>query len=153
MNIQGIVEIPKGSNYKYEIDKPSGLLVLDRVLELHYPYNYGFIQDTLSEDGDALDVFIHTESPIHPLTRVNLEVVGVIEMTDNGVEDNKLICLIKDSSHPFDSSFSQISYFLNNYKKGVVINKVSGKERALEVLQKSRDKLDHNNNRLFPRQI
>jgi inorganic pyrophosphatase len=134
MSIIGVIEIPRGSNYKYEIEKETGGLILDRVLEHHYPANYGFIPNTLSEDGDALDIFVYSETPIHPLAKVKLEVVGVIEMVDNGLKDDKLICRIENSLCVFDQSFSQISYFLRNYKNKTVITSIGDKERALEIL-------------------
>lgn len=130
----GIIEIPKFSKYKYEIDKTTGQLLLDRVLEMSYPYNYGFIPDTLSEDGDPIDVFVISEMPIDPLARVKLDIVGVIEMTDDGVKDEKLVARLEGNEHPFDSTFSQITYFLNNYKKGVHITNIGDKKRALEIL-------------------
>lgn len=134
----GIIEIPRGSNYKYEIEKESGALFLDRILEMHYPTNYGFIPKTLSEDGDDLDIFVYSETPIHPLTKVKLEVLGVLEVEDNGVKDEKVICRIEGSTHPYDTAFSQISYFLRNYKPGILINSVGDKYRALEIIKEAK---------------
>lgn len=134
----GIIEVPRGSNYKYEIEKSSGSLLLDRILEHHYPTNYGFIPETLSEDGDALDVFVYSETPLYPLTKVKLEVLGALEVADNGVRDEKIICRIEGSPHPYDNTFSQISYFLRSYKSGVVINAMSGKERALQLIEEAK---------------
>lgn len=141
MSLIGIIEIPKGSSYKYEIDKTTGHLVLDRTLEMHYPYNYGFIPNTLSADGDPIDVFVISESPIHPLARVKLDILGVIEMTDNGVSDEKLVCRLEGSNHPYNDSFSEITYFLKNYKTGVIISSVGGKDRALQLLEEARSRV------------
>lgn len=134
----GFVEIPKGSNYKYELDKDSGYLVLDRVLIQHYPANYGFIPETLSDDGDELDIFVYSEAPINPLAKVKLNILGVIEVEDNGVNDEKLICSISESQAIYSSSFDQITYFLRNYKSGVVIKSIGDVERAKEILNKAR---------------
>lgn len=140
MSLIGVVEIPRGSSHKYEIDTATGALVLDRVLEMHYPANYGYIPHTLSEDGDALDFFVYSEAPIHPLVRVKLELLGVIEMIDTGVRDEKLVCRIEGSTHPFDNTFSQLCYFLRSYKPGVLIQGVGDAKRAEEILRLARSK-------------
>lgn len=133
----GLVEIPKGSNYKYELDKSSGHLILDRVLVQHYPANYGFIPKTLNDDGDELDVFIYSEAPINPLAKVKLEILGVIEVEDNGINDEKLVCNISESKAFYGSSFDQITYFLRNYKSGVIIRSIGDVEKANEVLARA----------------
>lgn len=142
MSIIGVIEIPRGSSHKYEIDKETGTLILDRVIEQHYPANYGFIPNTLSEDGDPLDVFVLSENPIHPLVRVKLEILGVLEMQDNGKEDNKLICRLEGATHPYDPEFTQIGYFLRTYKSNTLINSINGKIRALELLEKAKERYE-----------
>src|SRR5437868_11382710 len=92
--VEAIVEIPKGSFYKYEIDKDDGNLVLDRPMNQSIPYNYGFIPETLCGDGDPLDVFIVSYHPIPPLTKVEVVIVGVLKCIDNGEEDDKIIAMI-----------------------------------------------------------
>jgi len=134
--MKAIVEIPKGSIYKYELKH--GVLILDRVLSIPYPANYGFIPNTLSEDGDELDIFVYSETPIHPLSQVKLEVLGVIEMLDGGVNDDKLICRLENSFHPVDNSFSQIIYFLRNYKVGTVMGDIGNKDKALQILEQAK---------------
>ncbi len=88
-----VIEIPLGSNVKYELDKPSGLIKVDRVLysAVYYPANYGFIPRTLAEDGDPLDVLVLCQEPAVPLAIMNARVIGLMTMTDAGVLDHKII--------------------------------------------------------------
>ena len=92
-----VIEISKGSKMKYELDKETGLLRLDRVLHTstHYPANYGFIPRTLSEDGDPLDVLVLCQSEIIPLCLVECRPIGVIKMIDNDMIDEKIIGYIR----------------------------------------------------------
>lgn len=121
----GVVEIPKGSICKYEIDQVTGTTWLDRVLKLECPQNYGFITNTLAEDGDPLDVFILMDEPLVTGTYVELEVLGVIEMMDGGKMDHKIIA--KPTNAPYVSKWAvdlrieAIKDFLRDYKaKGIV---------------------------------
>ena len=84
-----LIEIPKGSKNKYELDKETGLLKLDRVLytSTHYPASYGFIPRTYADDGDPLDVLVLCSEDIYPMTLVHVKPIGVIKMTDNGAAD------------------------------------------------------------------
>ena len=93
-----VVEISKGSKKKYELDKETGLIILDRILytSTHYPANYGFIPRTFGDDGDPLDVLLLCSEPIQPLTLVRAYPIGVISMLDNGKNDEKII------AHPYD---------------------------------------------------
>lgn len=125
MILEAIVEIPKGSNYKYEISKETGELILDRVQDLKVPHNYGFIPGTLCGDGDPLDVFIISNNAIPPKTRVKVKVFGVFQCIDNGDEDDKLIgFLVGDEPVEFlanlvrKGSTVRIEDYLRNYKKG-----------------------------------
>lgn len=90
-----VIEISKGSKNKYELDKETGLLILDRVLftSTHYPTNYGFVPRTLSEDGDPLDVFVYCTQEIQPLSLVECRPIGAIDMIDNNQIDTKLIAV------------------------------------------------------------
>ena len=90
-----VIEISKGSKNKYELDKETGLLILDRVLftSTHYPANYGFVPRTLSEDGDPLDVFVYCTQEIQPLSLVECRPIGAIDMIDNNQIDTKLIAV------------------------------------------------------------
>ncbi len=91
----GIVEIPAGSKVKYELDKKTGLLRLDRILysAVHYPVNYGFIPQTFAEDDDPLDVLILCQEPIAPLTMVRSRAIGVMTMLDTGKLDHKILAV------------------------------------------------------------
>lgn len=131
--IKAVVEIPQGSYYKYEVDKQDGTLTLDRVLVQPYPYNYGFIPNTLCGDGDPLDVFIISDQAIHPLTKVHIELVGVLRCTDNGHEDDKLLALIVGDPFP-EAGKSIIAKFLETYKTGFTVHSMGDEMEALEVL-------------------
>ncbi len=122
------IEIPKGSKNKYELDKETGLLILDRILytSTHYPANYGFIPHTLSDDGDPLDVLVICSETISPMTLVRCYPIGVISMIDDGLVDHKVIAIpFKD---PMWNTYEHIgelpphimdemTHFLNVYKQ------------------------------------
>src|SRR5581483_7223515 len=93
-----VVEIPAGSSVKYELDKPSGMLRMDRVLysAVYYPANYGFIPQTLAEDGDPLDVLVLCQEPVAPLTLMRARAIGLMTMLDAGIQDHKIIAAAKD---------------------------------------------------------
>jgi inorganic pyrophosphatase len=88
-----IIEIPLGSNIKYEMDKESGMIRVDRILysAVFYPANYGFIPQTLAEDGDPLDVLVLCQEPVVPLTVIHARTVGLMTMIDSGLKDHKII--------------------------------------------------------------
>src|SRR5574337_203538 len=88
-----VIEIPLGSNVKYELDKPSGLIKLDRVLysAVYYPANYGFIPQTLAEDDDPLDVLVLWQETVVPLTIIHARAIGIMTMIDSGKKDHKII--------------------------------------------------------------
>jgi inorganic pyrophosphatase len=90
-----VIEIPRGSNVKYELDKPSGLIRVDRVLysAVYYPANYGFIPQTLAEDGDPLDVLVLCQEPVVPLSLIHARTVGLMTMVDSGTMDHKIIAV------------------------------------------------------------
>lgn len=94
----GVVEIPMGGKMKYELDKETGLLRVDRVLysAVHYPANYGFIPQTFAEDDDPLDVLILCQEPVVPLTLVNARTIGVMTMLDGGKKDHKILAVAVD---------------------------------------------------------
>ncbi len=104
-----VIEIPKGSKNKYELDKETGLLILDRVLytSTHYPANYGFIPRTFAEDLDPLDVLVLSSEVIVPLALCRCYPIGLISMTDNGFEDTKIIAIPKND--PTWSGYKDIS--------------------------------------------
>ena len=90
-----VIEIPFGSSVKYELDKQSGLIKLDRVLysAVYYPANYGFIPQTLAEDDDPLDVLVFCQEPVVPLTLIHARTVGLMTMLDGGKKDHKIIAV------------------------------------------------------------
>jgi inorganic pyrophosphatase len=98
--VNGIIEIPKGSRAKYELDKESGLLKLDRVLysSVYYPANYGFIPRTYCDDNDPLDILIISQIDIVPLCIVHAKIIGVMRMIDGGKADDKIIAVAADDN-------------------------------------------------------
>lgn len=122
--IDVIVEIPLGSMYKYEVNKADGTLSVDRPLPAPIPYNYGYISETLHGDGDPLDVCILSANPIQPLSRVNVEIFGVLRCNDNGSSDDKLIGIVEGEKIPdllFKHMLGQVKDYLQSYKTGFVI--------------------------------
>lgn len=126
--VQAIIEIPKGSRAKYELDKETGMLRLDRVLysSVFYPANYGFIPQTLGEDHDPLDILVLSQIDIQPLCIVNAKVIGVMRMIDNNEGDDKIIAVCADdvsvnhinSMEELPSYFhSELKNFFEEYKK------------------------------------
>src|SRR5438067_922882 len=93
-----IIEIPMGSSVKYELDKQTGLLRLDRILysAVYYPANYGFIPQTLAEDDDPIDVLVLCQEPVAPLTMVNGRAIGLMTMIDGGKKDHKILAVAVD---------------------------------------------------------
>lgn len=93
-----LIEIPKGSKVKYELDKETGLLIVDRILyaSIHYPANYGFIPQTLGDDDDPLDVLVLMQEAVHPMTLVRARPIGMMHMVDDGENDEKIICVNLD---------------------------------------------------------
>lgn len=146
-----VIEIPKGGKNKYEMDKETGMLKLDRVLftSTHYPANYGFIPRTYAKDGDPIDVLVLCSETIMPMTLVECKPIGVLRMIDDNKNDEKIIAVpvndpnyngyndIKDlPKHRFD----EIRHFFQVYKmlekgKETEIKSISGAEKAKEVVQ------------------
>ncbi len=93
-----VIEIPRGSSIKYELDKPTGLLKLDRMLysAVYYPANYGFIPQTLAEDDDPLDVLVLCQEAVDPLTLVRARAIGLMTMIDSGKKDHKILAVAVD---------------------------------------------------------
>lgn len=121
--MKAVIEIPKDSLYKYELDKESGKLKVDRVLPIPVPYNYGYIPGTMSGDGDPLDVFVISVQPINPLTEVEIVPFGIIRGEDAGLEDDKVLAYIKGDKSTDSSALDNIKYYLRTYKEGFVILK------------------------------
>ena len=147
-----VIEIPKGSKKKYELDKETGFLMLDRILytSTHYPANYGFIPRTYGDDGDPLDVLLLCAQTLEPLTLVKAKPIGVISMVDNGQGDEKIIAVPSNDptyNHYTDISqlpahiFDEMSHFFSVYKnlenKQTAVNEVMGREKAVEIIEKA----------------
>ncbi len=144
-----VIEIPKGSKKKYELDKESGYIILDRILytSTHYPANYGFIPHTYGDDKDPLDVLLLCSEPLEPLTLVRAYPIGMIAMIDNGNNDEKIIAIpYNDPTYNHYTNidqlpkhiFDEMRHFFKVYKnlenKETAVNEVSGKEDALRII-------------------
>ena len=144
-----VIEIPKGCKNKYELDKETGLLRLDRILytATHYPANYGFIPKTYAGDHDPLDVLVLCNEPIYPLTIVECYPIGALRMTDNNEEDEKIIAISKQD--PFLNCYDDISklpqqvtaeivHFFEVYKqlegKVTSVDKMMGRKEAEKIV-------------------
>jgi inorganic pyrophosphatase len=149
-----IIEIPKGSPNKYEIDKETGLIALDRAnySSAPYPFDYGFVPQTLWDDGDALDIIIPSTFPLATGILVRVRPVAIMEMIDDGESDYKVIAVPVDDKRWEDvqdlkdlnkHNVQEWKHFFETYKelKGgnviVKINDIKGREAALEAVQKS----------------
>lgn len=150
--VNAIIEIPKGSKAKYEIDKDSGLLRLDRMLfsSVMYPENYGFIPQTYCDDHDPLDILVLCSADVYPMSIVEAKVIGVMHMVDNGEQDDKIIAVAKndmsvnyidDLSGLPPHTMKEIVRFFQDYKalehKNVSVEDLLGKEYAYKVIQDS----------------
>lgn len=154
-NFVCVIEISKGSKKKYELDKETGLIILDRVLHTStvYPANYGFIPRTYGDDNDPLDVLVLCSEVIDPLTLVEVTPIGVIYMIDNGEGDEKIIAVPKgdpiyngygDISELPKHILEEINHFFIVYKqlenkKTEINKKAGGKSEAIEVIKEALD--------------
>ena len=144
-----VIEIPKGSKKKYELDKETGLIILDRVLytSTHYPANYGFIPRSYGDDGDPLDVLVLCSQALEPMTLVRCYPIGYISMLDGGRNDEKIIAIpfadptynkYRDISDLPPHIFDEMRHFFKVYKeledKETVAGEVNGREAAVKVI-------------------
>ena len=163
--VNTIIEIPKGSKVKYELDKESGLLKLDRVLysSVHYPANYGFIPRTYCDDKDPLDILVICSIDVDPLCIIESKVIGVMRMVDDDEEDDKIIAVaendmavyyINNISELPPHTIVELRRFFEDYKKlehkHVVVEEFLEKEdayriinEAIELYKNMKDKLTH----------
>lgn len=147
-----IIEIPKGSKKKYELDKETGLIKLDRILftSTHYPSNYGFIPRTLADDNDPLDVLVLCSEILDPLTMVECYPIGVVKMVDNQEVDEKIIAIpfrdpvysgYRDISTLPQHVLHEISHFFEVYKSlehsETSVKTIVDREKALEIIEAS----------------
>ena len=149
-----VIEIEQGSKKKYELDKETGLLILDRILytSTHYPANYGLIPRTYGDDRDPLDVLVVCSEPIEPMTMVRCYPIGVITMIDNGRNDEKIIAIpFEDPTYNHYTDISQLpdhisdemNHFFSVYKqlecKETIVNEVGGRDKAVEIVGQAID--------------
>jgi inorganic pyrophosphatase len=147
-----IIEIPKGSKKKYELDKETGLIRLDRILftSTHYPMNYGFVPRTLADDGDPLDVLVLCSEILDPLTEVDCYPIGVVRMIDDKQVDEKIIAIpfkdptyigYQDISGLPKHTIDEVSHFFDVYKalehSKTSVKETCSREEALRILAKS----------------
>jgi len=151
-NFYAVIEISKGDKNKYELDKETGMLKLDRVLftSTHYPANYGFIPRTYADDGDPLDVLVLCSETILPMTLVECKPIGVLNMIDDNSDDEKIIAVpINDPNYNTYNDikdlpkhvFEEIRHFFQVYKslengKETNVTEVYGAKKAREVIKK-----------------
>lgn len=150
--VNAIIEIPKNTRAKYELDKESGLLIMDRVLysSMYYPANYGFIPRTYCDDNDPLDILVLSQITVVPMCIVSAKVIGVMRMIDNGELDDKIIAVAENDmsvSHMNDISelpehfFKELKNFFEDYKKlenkTVKIEEFQDAETAKEIIRQS----------------
>lgn len=165
-NFTAVIEIPKGSKTKYEMDKETGMLRLDRVLytATHYPANYGFIPRTYADDGDPLDVLLLCQASLAPMTLVQCYPIGVVQMTDEDSADEKIIAVpFEDPSLSCYTDISQlpahtlqeIQHFFTVYKtlegKHTAVHEILGSLKAYRIVEeciaKYKEKFLNNGNR------
>lgn len=148
-DFMAVIEIAKGSKNKYELDKETGLLMLDRILytSTHYPANYGFIPRTYGDDKDPLDVLVICAESVKPFTLVRAYPIGVIKMLDNGAHDEKIIAIpfgdpnynmYKEIEELPQHVFQEMTHFFSVYKnlegKDTKVESICGRAEAIEVI-------------------
>ncbi|GIW61835.1 MAG: inorganic pyrophosphatase [Patescibacteria group bacterium] len=153
--INVLVEIPKDSSIKYELDKESGIILVDRFLHtaMKFPTNYGFVPNTQADDGDPLDVMVLSEYPVAPGTILPSVVIGMLEMEDEAGIDTKILAVPTEKIDPFFGAYKDINdipeaiknklkHFYENYKslepgKWVKLKEWKNKQNALEAVKKA----------------
>ena len=161
--VPAVIEIPRGSRLKYEVDKPTGLLRLDRVLysAVHYPANYGFIPRTHADDGDPLDILVLMQEPVEPLTIVRARPLGGLRMMDKGADDKIVAVCIDDPAYAHYASIDalpphvmrELDRFFRDYKVlegkqgDVEVGAMYGRDHALDVIREARAAYDRGEGR------
>jgi inorganic pyrophosphatase len=153
--VNAVIEIPQGSNIKYELDKKSGAIFLDRILygSQFYPANYGFIPNTLADDGDPIDILVLSTESVVPGCVIKSKVIGVLIMEDENGQDEKIVAVPVTKLDPQmakinsledlpEIKLNQIKHFFETYKdlepgKWVKVTGFEGKEKAMELINKA----------------
>ena len=150
--INAVIEIPRGSRAKYELDKDTGMLRIDRVLysSVYYPHNYGFIPNPYGDDKDPLDILVISQVEVVPMCLLEARVIGVMRMLDGGEGDDKIIAVaandmsvnhISDISEMPSHMLKELRSFFDDYKKlenkEVVVEDFQGRELALEIIDQA----------------
>jgi inorganic pyrophosphatase len=150
LEFTAVIEIPMGSKVKYELDKATGLLKLDRMLfsAVHYPANYGFIPQTFAEDDDPLDVLVLCQEPVAPLTLVKSRAIGLMTMVDSGKRDHKILAvalndpeysIVRESNELAPHRLMMVRRFFQDYKqlegKAVEVDEFQPAEAALPIIE------------------
>jgi inorganic pyrophosphatase len=147
-----VIEVPQGSKVKYELEKDTGLMKVDRVLHtsMVYPWNYGFIPQTLAEDEDPLDAIVLMQAPVEPMTLLEVRPIGILHMVDEGENDENIVC-VHDEDPQFNSYtnidelpghiWRETQHFFGSYKelegKETSVHGVAGSEEAKEYIRDS----------------
>ena len=163
--VNSLIEIPKGSKGKYEMDKNTGLLRLDRVLfsSVHYPANYGFIPQTYCDDHDPLDILVICSIDVYPMCIVEAKVIGAMEMVDGDERDDKIIAVaehdmsvnyINDLSQLPPHTLVELKRFFEDYKmlehKNVIVEQFMDKAKAYEIILEAMKLYQENKEILIP---
>jgi inorganic pyrophosphatase len=150
--VNAVIEIPKDSKIKYELDKKTGMLKLDRFLysAVYYPGDYGFIPQTLWDDNDPIDIIILTNRPVYPMTLVKARIIGVLRMVDGGEKDDKLIAVyhddprfkeIEDVKDIPKHIIQELKHFFETYKhlqgKHCIVPEILDKTHALKDVERA----------------
>lgn len=166
LEFTAVIEIPLGSSIKYELDKPTGLLKVDRILysAVYYPANYGFIPQTYAEDDDPLDVLVLCQEAVAPLTLVNARAIGLMTMIDSGKKDHKVLAVATD-----DPEFSQfreaeelpshrlqmLRRFFQDYKqlegKAVEVEEFQPASTAVPIIEEALERYSTERRKGFPK--
>src|SRR4030088_2183426 len=148
-DFQAVIEIPLGSNVKYELDKASGLLRVDRIIHsaVYYPANYGFIPQTYAEDDDPLDVLVLCQEAVAPMTLVTARAIGIMTMVDSGKRDHKILAVacgdpecngFRDARERPPHRLNMLRRLFQDYKqlegKAVEVDEIQAGELALPVI-------------------